>query len=248
MKIQFILNQYIKKEKWRAPARRETNMKEDICSIPINEVLEVQDGCPICRMHDTLENHMLDFIMGAAMMEPDVRTETNRSGFCGAHSLMMLGRKNRLGLALILESRLKSVEQEILAKKAAPNKKGMAQKGETCYVCARVDTALDALLTTFFKLWVKEPEFRENVAKQPIICLPHYTMLLSKAQAALDKKSFAGFQAVLSDVMRRGLLPLEEELSGFCRMFDYHNIGADWGNKKDAPERAVTFLTGYKKS
>jgi hypothetical protein len=226
-------------------------VKEDICSIPVNEVLEIKDGCPICRMHGTVEEHLLDFIMGAAMMEPDVRVETNRVGFCGRHFMMMLGRKNRLALALMLESRLKSVEETVFQKDSLLFKKEKAGKAEhaagDCYVCSHLETALDGHINTFFKLWKKEPEFRANVAAQPIICLPHYILLLRKGQAALDKKGFDGFESAISDVMRSGLLSLEKDVTGFCRMYDYQNGAAEWGNKKDAPERAIAYLTGFKK-
>lgn len=230
--------------------RGRTDVKEDICSIPVNEVFEVKDGCPICRMHDTLEDRMLSFILGDAMMEPDVRIETNRQGFCGRHSLMMLERRNRLALALMLESRLKTVEEA--ARRAAggrPVKKrgSAAPQAESCYVCGKTDAALDGLITTFFHLWKKEEEFRENVKAQPLVCLPHYLLLLDRAGSALDKKEYPVFGAALTDVLLRGLLPLEEDVTGFCRMFDYRNNGAEWGTKKDAPERAVAFLTGLKK-
>jgi hypothetical protein len=180
-------------------------------------------------------------------MEPDIREETNHIGFCPSHYHRMLGRKNRLGLALILESRMKAVEQALLSPKKTPFKREKGPSHESCYVCNRVDEALDALVTTVFKLWKKESEFRESFLKQPILCLPHTTLLLEKAPGALDKKSLPAFQADLLQVVKHGLLPLEEDLSGFCRMFDYHNIGADWGTKKDAPERAVTFLAGARK-
>ncbi len=45
-------------------------MREDICTIPISEVFEPKEGCPICRMRDTLENRVTEYITGAAMMEP----------------------------------------------------------------------------------------------------------------------------------------------------------------------------------
>ena len=60
-------------------------MRDDICTIPVSEVFEVNDGCPICRMRDMLEQRTVEYIMGAAMMEPDVRIETNRAGFCHVH-------------------------------------------------------------------------------------------------------------------------------------------------------------------
>ena len=48
-------------------------MREDITSIPISDVFEPRDGCPICRMRNLLEERVADYITGPAMMEPDVR-------------------------------------------------------------------------------------------------------------------------------------------------------------------------------
>ena len=57
-------------------------MKESIYTIPISEVFEPRCGCPLCRLRDTLEQRCIDYIMGAAMMEPDIRIRTNEQGFC----------------------------------------------------------------------------------------------------------------------------------------------------------------------
>ena len=57
-------------------------MRDDITSIPISEVFEPRDGCPICRLRNTLEDRVVEYITGAAMMEPDVRIETNKQGLC----------------------------------------------------------------------------------------------------------------------------------------------------------------------
>ena len=81
-------------------------MREDICSIPVNDVFMPKDGCPFCRMRDMLEDRMATYITGAAMMEPDVRVETNRLGFCTEHFNQILARGSRLSVALILESLL----------------------------------------------------------------------------------------------------------------------------------------------
>ena len=60
-------------------------MRESILTIPISEIFEPKCGCPICRMREMLETRTVEYIMGAAMMEPDVRIETNRLGFCREH-------------------------------------------------------------------------------------------------------------------------------------------------------------------
>ena len=60
------------------------------------------------------------------MMEPDIRMETNREGFCFSHFQRMLKAKNRLSLALMLESRLAYVAENELS--AHPAKGGLFRK------------------------------------------------------------------------------------------------------------------------
>ena len=80
-------------------------MRDDICTIPVSEGFEPKDGCPICRMRAIAERRVISYIMGAAMMEPDVRVKTNELGFCRDHYSMMRKANNRLSLALMLDSR-----------------------------------------------------------------------------------------------------------------------------------------------
>ena len=91
------------------------DMREDITSIPISDVFEPRDGCPICRMRNLLEERVADYITGPAMMEPDVRIETNKQGFCFTHYRMMLSGRSRLSVALMLESHLNEVEKQVFA-------------------------------------------------------------------------------------------------------------------------------------
>ena len=43
-------------------------MRYDITNIPVAEVFEERDGCPICRLRDQLEQRVVEYITGAAMM------------------------------------------------------------------------------------------------------------------------------------------------------------------------------------
>ena len=84
-------------------------------TIPVNEAFEASAadpgcGCPLCALARKLEADELDLILGASMMEPDVRIKTNRQGFCRTHYDLMFVRKNRLGMALTLESHLAELE------------------------------------------------------------------------------------------------------------------------------------------
>ena len=122
-------------------------MREDICTIPISEVFEPKEGCPICRMRDTLENRVTEYITGAAMMEPDIREVTNVQGFCYPHFSMMLKKGSRLSNALILESHLKEIETSVLRldKRGVPGKKGGRGREEADgkLLCLRADPVGD---------------------------------------------------------------------------------------------------------
>ena len=74
-------------------------MRESLLTIPVNEILEPKCGCPICRMRDMLEQRTVEYIMGAAMMEPDYRIISNEKGYCNRHYSMMLPKKEKLSLA-----------------------------------------------------------------------------------------------------------------------------------------------------
>ena len=132
-------------------------MREDICTIPISEVFEPKEGCPICRMRDTLENRVTEYITGAAMMEPDIREVTNVQGFCYPHFSMMLKKGSRLSNALILESHLKEIETSVLRldKRGVPGKKEVeaAKKlTESCFVCEQIQWAMVRMFDTIYRL------------------------------------------------------------------------------------------------
>lgn len=93
-------------------------MRESILTIPITDIFEPEEGCPICRMRDMLEDRAVEYIMGSAMMEPDVRIETNKQGFCKTHFDKMLAQKNRLSLALMLQSHLMELDKSIFSKRS----------------------------------------------------------------------------------------------------------------------------------
>ena len=94
-----------------------TNM-ERIYTIPVNEAFEASAadpslGCPFCALYSKLQSDELDLILGASMMEPDVRIKTNEAGFCPDHFDMLFVRGKRLPLALMLESHLDVVRKKL---------------------------------------------------------------------------------------------------------------------------------------
>lgn len=227
-------------------------MRESILTIPVNEIFEPKCGCPICRMRDMLEDRTVEYIMGAAMMEPDVRIETNRQGFCKTHFEQMRACKNRLSLALMLQSHLQSMQKNIFDRakpgffesKTAKQKKVSAVNND-CFVCSKIEWGMSRLMVTVFELYQKEREFRTLFAEQEQLCLPHYDMLVALAAEKLDKRWLSDFVAACGELTKKYLDALEADVSHFCKMYDYRNTGkgADWGNSKDSIERAIKFLT-----
>jgi Cof subfamily protein (haloacid dehalogenase superfamily) len=91
---------------------------EQIYTIPVNEAFDEvaakpECGCPFCVLYRRLQNNEIDIILGASMMEPDIRIRTNEEGFCLSHYNMMLRRKRMLGMGLMLESHLAEVEKKV---------------------------------------------------------------------------------------------------------------------------------------
>ena len=223
-------------------------MRESILTIPISEILEPRDGCPICRMRDMLEQRTVEYIMGAAMMEPDVRIETNRAGFCHVHFQQMMKQKNRLSLALMLQTHLAAVDQQLFSRKKLfepknARKQKLSQINESCFVCEKVDWGMERLMRTFFEMCT-HADIKQLLSEQEYICLPHYDLLQSLAPVYLQKQELDSFTKLISGLTEKYIASLYEDVSHYCNMYDYRNTGkdADWGNSKDSIERAIKFL------
>lgn len=226
-------------------------MRDDITTIPVTEVFEPRDGCPICRLRDLMEKRVVEYITGAALMEPDVRLETNRLGFCIDHYRMLLAQRHRLGVALMLESRLAEVDKQtfaglpLIGKSARKQGRDAAKQTQTCFVCEKVDWAMERMLATVCRTWEQQRDFRQLFSEQPSLCLPHFEQLVRTAETAMSKKAAPDFLKEASAISRRALDELRADVSHFCKMFDYRNNTeeADWGNSKDSIERSIAWLT-----
>lgn len=224
-------------------------MKEKIYTIPINEAFAVFDGCPMCRLYAQLEKDSLSFVMGGAMMEPDVRLQTNRLGFCAKHLARMMAMNNRLSLALMLESHLSDVHRHTLAaasggRDAQKAAGALREAADSCYVCSRVSHFFGMYEENTVYLWKTEPEFRDRFSRQSGFCLPHFAGLLACAQKQLGKKDFGQFAAQFSELEARQTRTVLENVSTFCKSFDHRFAGMELGKAKTAVEDACAFLTG----
>jgi hypothetical protein len=208
-------------------------MREQIYTIPIGEAYERADGCPICALRRKLEQETLQYTLGGAMMEPDVRVAMNAAGFCPEHQRALMGMGNRLSLALILESRLDTLAQ-------SPPDKLPALAGR-CYVCERTQGFMDKILENILYLWETQPEFRERMASRRH-CFTDTAQLLGTAQKTMRRRAFGQFAESFGAVAKAEAEALKASVSRFCRSFDHRFAGQNLGDDKQAVERASEWL------
>ena len=110
-----------------------------------------------------------------------------------------------------------------------------------CYVCGRMQAALDKIIDNTVELWAADSTFRAKLEAQPYICLDHARDLLSAGQG-LRSKTAQAFSASVLSVLNRYIETLREDVSWFCKKFDYRYDQEPWYNSKDAVERAFKFL------
>lgn len=216
-------------------------MRESIYTIPLNDVFAPKCGCPVCRLEELLESRCTEYIMGAAMMEPDIRIQTNHYGFCQKHFSQLSSQKNRLSLALMLETHLDELMEQHMPHKF---KKGEPSPDETCFVCKEIAAALDKMLGTAVKLFTTDEDFRQLLLGQDYFCYRHYIQLCRKAESSLNRKQAAGFIGPLTQKAKADAAALREDVHDFTMTFDYRSAGnANTEERlKTAVERAIRFL------
>lgn len=160
-------------------------MKEKLYTIPLMDAFKAEDECPFCFVERQLEQHAMDFVLGAgaSYMEDDVRAETDKMGFCRTHYKKMYDYGNRLGAGLILKTHFQYKTKELheQIRIFAPSrasvfsrfKKGNTDtdapktslgvwvKGQedTCYICNFYKDTYARYLDTFFELLKKIRNF-----------------------------------------------------------------------------------------
>ena len=227
-------------------------MPETIYTIPINEafdkvISEQSCACPFCSLERDLEFNELDLILGASMMEPDIRQKTNKSGFCPDHFRKMMTRGKRLPLALMLESHLNELYGSLTKKDTpvSPDKavKRIGELRSSCYVCDRMNYYYTKIMSNAVYMWSQDDGFRQKLKGAKSVCMKHFCDLVTVGSKELSKKQFPDFYADLGSVFAPYFKELCADVSWFCKKFDYRYQDEPWNNSKDAVERAVSFLS-----
>lgn len=238
-------------------------MKEKIYTIPINEAYDTPCECPMCLIEDKLEQDAVEYVLGAAMMEPDFRVDSNKTGYCKHHFSMMFQTPKKLPLALILETHVNEIRENIEKfKKKSHNeakpslfKKGgsttatdtadyLARLDTACMVCSKMETSMSRYRRTLPQMWAEDTDFRTKFDRSNGLCLKHCRDLLISGQKVLKGSAANDFTAAVLEKEYSGLTELQEELHKFTLKFDYRNRDMELGDAKDSPKRAIEKITG----
>ena len=240
-------------------------MKEQIHTVPVNEAFDSGDECPFCYLERQAERSAIRYTLGpgASYMEPDVRAETDKAGFCGTHLQKMYDYGNSLGSALIMQTYMNILLEEMdrqMADYELPAKRSLfrrkndsagsdglvdwaKQKGSSCWICSKVEYNMSRYYATFFAL-VKEAEFREKVEHSNGFCMRHFARLLERAKEELPNAQREWFYDAVFTLMKENMARVKGDLDWFIAKFDYRNASADWRNSRDAVSRTMQKLRG----
>lgn len=230
-------------------------MAEKIYTIPINEAFDRYDGCPFCYLGNKLEAATLSYCLGASMMEPDVRVEMNQKGFCHIHSNALSDMKNKLGLALILESRLDELIKALEMPPSGGKKSLFSARNEgpdaaealnmlscSCYVCEKIKYTEGRYLSNAVYLWEENGKFRDKFVRQPFFCVTHFTGLLKAAKKEIKASSYAQLYDAAIKLEAGYFMKIREDIGKFCESFDHRNALKPLGDEKFSIERALKLL------
>lgn len=229
-------------------------MAEQLYTIPVNDAFSADCECPLCLLYKDLEEKAIEFTLGPSYMEDDNRAETDRLGFCPKHIKMMYEQKNRLGIALMLNTHMNKTIKDLkaLSSKDKPKKKPLLSKkadnpvsayidnlNSSCFVCQRIEPVFKRYIDTIFHMYKKDPDFKEKLKNCKGFCLEHYGLLYNSALSYLSQKEIDEFIPLISDSFFKGLERVNGDVSWFIDKYDYRNQNAPWKNSKDALPRAI---------
>ena len=87
--------------------------------MPKLEISKIHDAysaggeCPICTVMDDADRKYVSSFRGSRVMAPEVRVQTNETGFCPAHYGKLYGGEGKLGLSLMVHTHLEQMLPEL---------------------------------------------------------------------------------------------------------------------------------------
>ena len=232
-------------------------MAEKIYTIPVNDAFNSDCECPLCRLYTDLERDSIDFTMGPSYMEDDNREQTDKLWFCPPHVRMLYAEKNRLGLALMMNTHMNKAINELkeASLKGHAAKSGLFSRGKgeksavgsyieelegSCFICERIGKIFPRYIDTIFHMWKNDKEFPAKFKGSKGFCIKHYGVLYDTAPEKLSKSQCDEFTEALNKVFFDNIERVNGDVSWFIDKYDYRYKDAPWKNSKDALPRGIT--------
>ncbi len=238
-------------------------MRYHLDTIPLWEAMELTGACALCTLRSKTEHMLVDRYLGGSVMEPDTRIQVNAKGFCARHHKMLYAKENRLGHALMLQSRMNSVRREVEAAfDMADISKGnslfkrkagggaaaalkLSQMHDHCVLCESLDETMARYAYTLLHLFKSDEHFRDTFKRSRGLCLKDVPLVLGMAEDTLSGQILADFIFVLREKTLETLDKNKQDIDWFTLKHDYRNADEPWKDSRDAPARAVNYLRGW---
>ncbi len=190
---------------------------------------------------------------------PNVRVQTNRTGFCRGHYQKLYDGENKLGLGLVVHTHLQHIlprvgaaldamaraangrkARELLPAAAAP----LAALRDSCFICELLSADMQRYAFTVLYLWSRDAGFSDVFRASRGFCIPHFLVILDEASKSLKADGMAGWLAETTPLMKASLDRLEKELHAFTQLHQAGNSNPGTDAEKTALRRTLQKLTG----
>jgi hypothetical protein len=195
-----------------------------------------QRACPICLILQTKSNELMCELQFQAVHNQDVHARVlSAGGYCHFHFWYLEKLASPVTNAQLLESLLKSIEQQALEDAGGAGALALDEPSR-CPVCSFSRDWEEKLLTVFAAR-IEEKEFCAAYETSRGLCLPHLAKVLKKVPGSEQRR-------FLVTSSRRQLDGLLEELR--LLRTKWGNKDHHFGEEKDSAYRAIGKLVGSK--
>lgn len=179
----------------------------------IDTLLEVDQGCPVCKLINKSIEGLIDTILYELVNDPQIRSNFRNSGLCRRHTEIIekylehhpeLG---LLGIAIIYEDMLQT-QIDLMGQ----NGRDMV-KNRVCYLCEREREVEKIYLSSFGRIFGERDGLDLYEKSSQILCLDHYYSIC----AVIDQSSCE----TLKKIQYTKLSNLKNQLSIFIEKHDY---------------------------
>ena len=234
-------------------------MKIQLETIPVWDGVKSGDECFLCSLMERAEKDAVSYYLSSAIMTPEVRVQTNHTGFCPHHLELLAEGGKAQSLALVMDTYYEellsvlspSIDRIVESDSRRRSLKALKQFDEKaskrehgCLVCSRMKEREDRYAYTVASLWNEDGEFRNALSSSKGFCIHHTRIIASFADQALPSDRVPAFLSDLFTLLRSNLERVKHDAWYLTQMYKSENRGKSWEGCEDAHRRAALKLSG----